>query len=208
MKMIKHILDHQLIAIIRGAALADILQIAHALYEGGIKTIEVTLNSPDALAAINKLSGEMKGRMEVGAGTVLDAADAKKAIDAGAGFIISPITDPATIRFTTDAGIVSIPGAYTPTEIYNAYTAGGDIIKVFPASAGPSYIKEIRAPLPHIPLMPTGGVNLENIQAFKQAGSVAFGLGKALVDTTQKVTDEYLQQLIKKSGDFVRAVQQ
>ena len=206
MKMIKHILDHQLIAIIRGAALGDVLQIANALYEGGIRTIEVTLNSPDAFKAISRLADEMKGRMEVGAGTVLDAAAAKQAIDAGAGFIISPITDPAIIRFTTEAGVVSIPGAYTPTEIYNAYTAGGDIIKVFPASAGPSYIKEVRAPLPHIPLMPTGGVNLENIQAYKQAGSVAFGLGKALVDTSQKVTSEFLQQLIKKASDFVHAI--
>jgi 2-dehydro-3-deoxyphosphogluconate aldolase/(4S)-4-hydroxy-2-oxoglutarate aldolase len=176
------------------------------LYDGGIRSIEITLNSPGAFEAIQLLSTEMEGRMAVGAGTVLNADAAKKAIDAGAQFIISPIFNASTIQQTKQHGVVSIPGAYTATEIYNAHVTGGDIIKVFPASAGPSYIKEILAPLPQIPLMPTGGVNLDNIQAFKQAGSVAFGLGKALVDTSQKCTDEYLQQLIKKAQDFVRAV--
>ena len=206
MKTLTHILDHQLISIIRGAALTDIVSIANALYDGGIRSIEITLNSPNALQAIQLLTTEMKGRMEVGAGTVLNVDEAQKAIDAGAQFVISPIVNAETIQAAKQRGIVSIPGAYTATEIYNAHIAGGDIIKVFPASAGPSYIKEILAPLPHIPLMPTGGVNLDNIQAFKQAGSVAFGLGKALVDTSQKITDEYLQQLIKKAHDFVRAV--
>lgn len=204
--MLIHILDHQLIAIIRGAALADIVSIANALYDGGIRSIEITLNSPSAFEAIQLLTTKMEGRMEVGAGTVLNVDAAQKAIDSGAQFIISPIFNPATIQLTKQHGVVSIPGAYTATEIYNAHVAGGDIIKVFPASAGPSYIKEILAPLPQIQLMPTGGVNLDNIQAFKQAGSVAFGLGKALVDTSQKITDEYLQQVIKKAQDFVRAV--
>ena len=144
--------------------------------------------------------------MLIGAGTVLNKKDAKKAISAGARFLISPIVDLAIIEFTKKHGIVSIPGAYSPTEIAHAYSCGGDLIKVFPASGNVNYIKEIRAPLPHIPLMPTGGINLENIQEFQKAGAVAFGIGTALVDTKQKITNEYLGQLTERAKKFAQAV--
>jgi 2-dehydro-3-deoxyphosphogluconate aldolase/(4S)-4-hydroxy-2-oxoglutarate aldolase len=206
MTTVAHLLEHQLIVIIRGAALANIYNIANALFEGGIRTLEITMNSPNALEAISIVSQRMGDKMAVGAGTVLDASTTKMAVDAGAKFIISPITSFETIQVAKQLGVVSIPGAYTPTEIYNAWRAGGDIIKVFPASAGPTFVREVLAPLSHLPLMPTGGVSLQNIAEFKKAGAVAFGLGKALVDTSQEVTDEYLQQLITKAESFVRAV--
>jgi 2-dehydro-3-deoxyphosphogluconate aldolase/(4S)-4-hydroxy-2-oxoglutarate aldolase len=137
---------------------------------------------------------------------VLDADAARSAIAAGAQFIISPTLDEETIRYTKEAGIVSIPGALTPTEILKAYRLGADIVKVFPASAGPAYIRDIRGPLPHIPLMPTGGIQPDNIKAYQQAGGVAFGIGTALVNSKLPVTDAYLLQITATAASFVRAV--
>lgn len=205
MTILSKILEYKVVSIIRGAEPADVLPIAHALYDGGIRCLEITLNSPNALQAIESVASAMGSLLSVGAGTVLDAASAKDAIAAGAQFIISPITDVATIHTTKELGAVSIPGAYTPSEIFTAFSAGGDIIKVFPASAGPGFIKEILAPLPHIPLMPTGGVNLQNIGEFRRAGAVAFGIGKSLVDTAQKIDAEYLRQITARAKQFMQA---
>ena len=206
MTTLSSLLETKIIAIIRGANPGDVLKIAKALYEGGVKALEITLNSPKALSVIEQVADEIGNQVLVGAGTVLDAEAAKAAITAGAKFIISPTVDVNTIKMTRRYGIVSIPGAYTPTEILKAYSNGGDIIKVFPASAGPQYIKDIRGPLAHIPLMPTGGVTLENIKEFQKAGGVAFGIASALVDSKKEITDEYLQQLTDKAFKFIQAV--
>lgn len=206
MNPLAHILEHQIVAIVRGADPRSLLRIAQALQAGGIRMMEVTLNSPGALASIEEISGAMAGKMLVGAGTVLDPESARAALLAGARFIISPTLNKKTIRMTKRYGAVSIPGAYTATEILKAYEYGGDIIKVFPASAGGAgYFKDIAGPLPFIPLMPTGGVSLDNIQGFKEAGAKAFGLGSALVDTKQAVTDKYLAQLTARARQFVAA---
>jgi 2-dehydro-3-deoxyphosphogluconate aldolase/(4S)-4-hydroxy-2-oxoglutarate aldolase len=206
MTPLSQILKHKIVAIIRGADPGDVLKIAQALYEGGVKLVEVTFNSPNALAVVNDLSNKMGTKLLIGMGTVLDAATAKDAIGAGAKFIISPSFNSETIQTTKDLGAVSIPGAYTPTEIVNAFNSGGDIIKVFPASSNFNYIKEIRAPLSHIPLMPTGVITYENIKEFQLAGAVAFGIGTALVNMKEKVTDEYLKRVTKKAEQFVRAI--
>lgn len=203
---LQQILDHKIVAIIRGVAPADVPRVAEALYTGGIRLLEVTLNSPGALTAIETLSGQMEGRMLIGAGTVLAASDANNAIAAGARFIISPTWDSAVIRTARDAGVVSIPGAYTPTEVLQAYKAGGEIIKVFPAQSA-AYIKDLRGPLPHIPLMPTGGVNQENIGAFKNAGAVALGIGSSLVDAKYTVDANYLLRLTENAVRLVAALQ-
>jgi len=205
MSMLTHILSHKIVAIIRGAEPGDVEAIANALYEGGVKCLEVTLNSPNALQVIENISNSMEGRILVGAGTVLNAQSACDAISAGAKFIISPITDMETIQKTKELGAVSIPGASTPTEIFSAYSGGGDIIKVFPGTSGPGFIKEILAPLPFIPLMPTGGISLENLQEFKKAGAVAFGIGKALVDTKQKINEAALQKIVVNAQAFMQA---
>lgn len=206
MTTLSRILEHKIVAIIRGAYPDDVLKIATALHAGGIKVVEVTLNSDKALEVIRQLSEAMNDKMLIGAGTVLDAKMTKEAINAGAKFIISPCVNKDVIKITKKLGAVSIPGAFTPTEIVNAFNRGGDIIKVFPASANVNYIKEIRAPLPHIPLMPTGGITLENIGEFLNAGAVAFGIATALVNTKEKVTDEYLKQLSVLASQFVRTV--
>jgi len=194
------------VSIIRGADPNDVLKIAEALHEGGIKILEVAFNSPNALPVIKELSLKMENKLLIGMGTVLDTATAKQAIEAGAKFIISPSYNDGIIQTTKQLGAVSIPGAYTPTEIVNAFNAGGDIIKVFPASSNVNYIKEIRAPLPHIPLMPTGGVTLGNIKEFQKAGAAAFGIGSSLVNTKEKVTSEYLNKLVITAREFISLV--
>jgi 2-dehydro-3-deoxyphosphogluconate aldolase / (4S)-4-hydroxy-2-oxoglutarate aldolase len=200
------ILGSKIVAIIRGADPKDVHAIVQALYDGGVRNVEVTLNSPNALEVIKEMTATMGDRMLIGAGTVLDAASALNAISAGAKFIISPTLDEVTIYETKKAGVVSIPGALTPTEILKAHQCGADIVKVFPASAGPAYIKDLRGPLPHIPLMPTGGVRLDNIKEYQHAGGVAFGIGTALVNARQTITVETLQQIAETARKFMLAV--
>lgn len=204
--VLSQILATKIVAIIRGAEPGSVLSIVKALFDGGVRNVEITLNSHDALATIREVSNEMSDRMLIGAGTVLDAGDARSAIEAGAKFIISPTVDEETIRFTKESGIVSIPGALTPTEILKAFRLGADLVKVFPASMGPGYIKDIRGPLPHIPLMPTGGVGLDNIAEYQKAGGVAFGIGTALVNSRRPLTDEYLLNIRNTARKFMLAV--
>ena len=198
--------EHKIIAIIRGVKPGDILNIVHALYEGGICVLEITLNSQGALKSIQDIESKWGDIITVGAGTVMDCDSAKAAIGVGAKFIISPIVDAETIRVTKRNGIVSIPGAFTPSEIVQAYAHGGDIIKVFPAPSL-SYFKNLFGPFQHIPLMPTGGIDLENIGEFKKAGAVAFGIGSALVDAKQEITDEYLNNIKIRAEQFIKAIQ-
>ena len=205
-EVLSQLLRTKIVAILRGADPGNVLAIVRALYEGEVTNVEVTMNSPNALKVIEEIKAAMGDRMLIGAGTVLDADAARSAIAAGAQFIISPTLDEETIRHTKEAGIVSIPGALTPTEILKAYRLGADIVKVFPASAGPAYIRDIRGPLPHIPLMPTGGIQPDNIKAYQQAGGVAFGIGTALVNSKLPVTDAYLRQITATAASFVRAV--
>ncbi len=165
------------------------------------------MNSPKALESIALISNEMKGKVVVGAGTVLDAESARLAILSGATFILSPTVDKETIRMSKKYGAVSIPGAMTPTEILEAYEYGGDIIKVFPTtSLGPEYIKDLQGPLPHIPLLPTGGVSIDNVTDFIKAGAVGVGLGSALVNTKVETNKAYFEELEQKAQAFYNKV--
>ena len=205
MSVLSQILRNKIVAIIRGAGTADVLDIAEALLQGDVTILEITLNSTGALRVIEELNKKMGNRMLIGAGTVLSAEAAKTSIESGAQFIISPNMNIEVIEITKRNGAVSIPGAYTPTEIVNAYANGGEIIKVFPASNA-AYIKALRGPLSHIPLMPTGGISVENIKEFQNAGAVAFGIGTALVDTRHKITGEYLKWITENARKFIQAV--
>jgi 2-dehydro-3-deoxyphosphogluconate aldolase/(4S)-4-hydroxy-2-oxoglutarate aldolase len=206
MSVVDAIFKHKIVAIIRGADPTDALKIIETLGEGGILLAEVTMNSAAALKVIEQASKKFENKIIIGAGTVLEGATAKDAISAGAKFIISPSFSQDVIDTTIKYGAISIPGAFTPTEIVSAYAAGGQIIKIFPASVGVQYIKDLRGPLPHIPLMPTGGVNLENIAAYLKAGAVAVGIGSALVDTKEKMSTAYLEALKIKAGKYVQAI--
>ena len=206
MTALEQILEHKVIAILRGCNPANIFDITQALYDGGIRLLEITLNSPGALDAIQQVSEKFGDRLLIGAGTVLAPDEAKAAITAGARFILSPSLDPEVIRQTLDLGAVSVPGAFTATEILTAHRHGAHIVKVFPASVGPSYFRDLRGPLPHIRLMPTGGVNLDNIRDFHKAGAVAFGIGSALVSSTQSIAPADLQQLAARAAGYVAAL--
>jgi 2-dehydro-3-deoxyphosphogluconate aldolase/(4S)-4-hydroxy-2-oxoglutarate aldolase len=205
MSTLSQILEHKIIAIIRGAEPSDVLKIAEALYAGGIRILEITMNSAEPLEVIREVAARLGDKMTIGAGTVLDSETVRDAVDAGARFVLSPVTDPDVIQTAKSLGIVSIPGAYTATEIFTAFRQGADIIKVFPANS-PAYLKDLAGPLPQIPLLPTGGITLDNIADFHQAGAVGFGIGSALVDTKKKITEQYLSQLTTKAAAFVKAI--
>jgi 2-dehydro-3-deoxyphosphogluconate aldolase/(4S)-4-hydroxy-2-oxoglutarate aldolase len=205
MSTLSYILEHKLVAIMRGMPAKDAVNIANALLRGGINILEITLNSPNALQVIEELSQRFKDTMLIGAGTVLTPEEANDAMNAGAQFIISPALMEDVVAATKDAGKVSIPGAYTPTEIVHAHRSGADIIKVFPAPNA-AYIKNILAPLNTLKLMPTGGVNVDNIKDYEAAGAVAFGIGNALVNSKEEINELYLQNLEDKARRLAGAV--
>ncbi len=168
---------------------ADVaVRVADILIDAGLLAIEVTMTVPNAIDAIAALTRSARrsgngARAVIGAGTVTNAADAQRAIDAGAEFIVSPGLVPEVIHAAKAAGVAVLPGALTPTEILAAARAGGDLIKVFPAQAvgGAAYIRALRGPFPDIPLVPTGGVDLDNVGDFMRAGATAVGVGSELV---------------------------
>lgn len=197
-KVIQQILEKKIIAIVRGADQTQALAIAKALYEGGITMVEVTFNQKDPSThistanAIRAIKGEMGGRMLVGAGTVTSVELAEMAAEAGAQYIISPDTDPEVIRRTRDLGLVSIPGAYTPTEAKQAHNAGADFVKLFPCVGdAPAYLKAICAPFNHIRFLAVGGVSADNAADFLKTGAVGVGVGSCLANKKWADAGEY-----------------
>jgi 2-dehydro-3-deoxyphosphogluconate aldolase/(4S)-4-hydroxy-2-oxoglutarate aldolase len=176
------ILAGRVIAIGRGLAPDRTVRIGEGLAAGGVGAFEITLNSPDALAAIARLASRFgPDELLVGAGTVMTVDAARAAIDAGARFIVMPHTDPAVIEAALERGVPAFPGAFTPTEALLAWRAGASAVKLFPASGvGPAFVREMRGPLPEIPLIPTGGVTIDTGPAFIAAGAVAVGIGSWL----------------------------
>jgi 2-dehydro-3-deoxyphosphogluconate aldolase / (4S)-4-hydroxy-2-oxoglutarate aldolase len=191
--------NSKLVAVIRKPKPSQIFQIAEALIEGGVEVLEVTVDTPGSFEMITHLKEKFGTKAIVGAGTVLDAETAKRAIEAGSDFIFSPILDEETIYLTNRYGKISIPGAMTPTEIVRAYQAGADLLKVFPASSlGPKYFKELSGPLGYIPMMPTGGVSLDNVAEFIQSGAAAVGVGSALLN--KQVIEEGRFDILKETA--------
>lgn len=197
-----------LVAVIRRPQQLHIHSIAEALVEGGVGALEITLDTPGAVHMIQDLKSTFRDRVLVGAGTVLDAISAKTAIDAGADFIFSPNFDVETIQITNQYGRISIPGVMTPTEIVQAYATGADVLKVFPAGTlGAEYLKDLQGPLGHIPMMPTGGVTLDNVATFIKNGAIAVGAGGSLVDK-QAIKEEQFAVLTTIAKQFVKKIQQ
>lgn len=171
----------RVVAILRGTTAAQVVKASLALVEGGITCVEVTLNTAGALDAITELGTALPSDVAVGAGTVLDAAMASEAMDAGASFLVSPSVTVDVIEAGLARGIPSYPGAYTPTEILTAWRAGAAAVKLFPAvTGGPTHLSTIRGPLRDIPLVPTGGISVETAADYLRAGAVAVGLGGPL----------------------------
>ncbi len=173
-----------IVPVVRAPSAEEALRLVDAIRAGGIDIVEVTMTVPGATQVIEKLVRRYGPEVVVGAGTVLDSETALRCIRAGASFIVSPALDEATIECCRSQGIPIMPGALTPTEVVRAWRAGADAVKVFPCSAvgGPSYIRALKAPLPQIDLMPTGGVSLKTIEDFIRAGASALGAGADLVD--------------------------
>ena len=184
--MLKHaifqgILERRMVAIVRAGTADAALQMAEACIAGGITALEVAFTTPGTLDVIKTLRQRHGADVMLGAGTVLDPETARQAILAGAQFIISPSVNVDTIRMCQRYQVLAMPGVMTPTEIVTALEAGADIIKIFPAEVfGPAYIKALRAPLPQAPLMPTGGVSVDNLAAWFDNGALAVGIGSSL----------------------------
>src|SRR5580704_9814390 len=175
-----------IVPVVRAASPKRALQAAEAVCAGGIPIVEVTMTVPGAIEVIAQLSKSMGSEVLIGAGTVLDAATAQRCIDAGAEFIVSPGFDLETVKFAHHAGKLMMAGALTPTEVIAAWKAGSDFVKVFPCGTvgGAKYIKALKAPLPQIPMIPTGGVNLNTAADFILAGAAALGIGGELVSAS------------------------
>ena len=177
------LLESGVIAVVRAPEAARLRAVAHALAAGGVGAVEITLTTPGAIAMIADLARDDElGGCVVGAGTVLDEAAVRAVIDAGARFVVSPTLDQAVIRACRERAVPCMPGAFTPTEILEASRAGASLVKLFPAaSLGPSFIRDVLAPLPFLRLVPSGGVTLENAAEWIRAGAAAVSVGGALL---------------------------
>lgn len=193
-----------IIAIVRGNFPSDLLRgIGESLSAGGVRAIEVTLNSQAALEGIAMLREVLRDDILVGAGTVRTADDVSAALAAGAGFLVSPNLDPESVARSREAGVVHLPGVFTATEAQAASAAGCRLVKLFPADAlGPAYLRALRAPLDDVGFVPTGGIGVENVAEYVQAGAVAFGVGSALV----RGNDTDMAALTKRARELVSAL--
>ncbi|HEX4644941.1 MAG TPA: bifunctional 4-hydroxy-2-oxoglutarate aldolase/2-dehydro-3-deoxy-phosphogluconate aldolase [Verrucomicrobiae bacterium] len=204
-EIISRLLDPGIIAIVRIKAPEHVPPLIEALLAGGIVAVEITMTTPGALAAIREASQKFGARAVIGVGTVLEARTCRQAIEAGAEFIVTPITRPEIAAVAREFERPVMLGAYTPTEAQLAHEAGADFIKIFPADGlGPNYIKALRAPLPHLRLVPTGGVDLPNVADFLKAGCAALGIGSSLI-TAPILRDENWPELTRLARQFVEA---
>jgi len=205
--IVRDIEDAGVIAVIRLASGAQLRAVTEALIEGGVRALEVTMTVPRAVSLIEELVSLLPSDVLVGAGTVLDPETASDVIRAGAKFVVSPVFRRGLIERCHRFEIPVMPGCFTPTEILDAWEAGADLVKVFPATAlGPGYVKDVRGPLPQVRLVPTGGVTKENAGDWIRAGAVAIGVGTALVDRAA-VDEQRFDAITANARHFVNAVQ-
>lgn len=203
---LNRVLDSAIVAIIRAPSGELLVDVAKTLYEAGIDVIEVTFTVPGVLDIISQVHRELGDRILLGAGTVLDPESARAAFLAGAQFLVTPCVNTDVIRMANRYDKLVMSGAFTPTEVLTAWEAGADIVKVFPADiGGPSYLKSLHGPLPQIKLLPTGGVNLETLPDFLNAGACAVGLGSSLVEK-QAVIDGDLGRIRELASQYVALV--
>ncbi|MFQ5648407.1 MAG: bifunctional 4-hydroxy-2-oxoglutarate aldolase/2-dehydro-3-deoxy-phosphogluconate aldolase [bacterium] len=181
--MVQTLIEGGAIAVIRMSDSSKLRKVAQAIHKGGISAIEITMTTPNALMVIEEIARSMGDTIQVGVGSVLDAETARRAIEAGAQYVVSPVFKPEIIKTAHSYDIPAMPGAFTPTEILAAHESGADIVKVFPADVvGMAFFKAVKAPMPHLKLMPTGGVSLTNAGEWIKAGACAVGVGSALLD--------------------------
>lgn len=192
--VVQHVVDSGAVAVIRMDDAQQLMRAIEALRVGGITTIEITMTTPNALDAIAEAAHAFADddAVHIGVGSVLDGPTAQQAIRAGAQFVVSPILKADIIETSHRYDVPAMPGAFTPTEIARAHELGADIVKVFPASiVGPAFFKAVSGPMPHVKLMPTGGVTLANAGTWIEAGACAVGVGSALLDTDAIADEQY-----------------
>lgn len=206
-KILEAIEKNKIIVIVRGVAKDKLIPLAEAMYNGGIRLLELTFSAngkvsdEETAENIKMLTNHFEGRMLIGAGTVLTEKQVALVKEAGGKYIISPDTNPAVIKKTVELGLVSMPGALTPTEVQAAHLAGADFVKLFPVSSlGPSYVKAIKAPLSHIKLLAVGGIDETNMIDYLKAGVSGFGVGSNITDKRLIDSDEFgkITELAKK----------
>jgi 2-dehydro-3-deoxyphosphogluconate aldolase/(4S)-4-hydroxy-2-oxoglutarate aldolase len=181
--MMQRVLDCGVVAVVRANDGSQLVEVCRALADGGIDVAEITFTVPDAIDVLKAVKRELGNRILLGAGTILDPETARAAILAGAEYLVSPTLNLEVIAMARRYGKLSMPGAFTPTEILTAYEAGADIVKIFPAEiVGPAYFKAIRGPLPQVRMMPTGGVDTTTAEKFLDAGACCLGMGSMLID--------------------------
>jgi 2-dehydro-3-deoxyphosphogluconate aldolase/(4S)-4-hydroxy-2-oxoglutarate aldolase len=209
----RRILEVGIVPVVRAPSTELALMGSRAVAAGGIPIVEVTLTVPGALEAIAELTRTMGSELLIGAGTVLDADDARACLAAGARFLVSPGFDRETVSVAKEAGVLMVAGALTATEVIAAWKAGSDFVKIFPCGnvGGPGYIKALKAALPHIPLIPTGGVNLTTAPQFLAAGAAALGIGGELIQAsalergTPQVITDLARQFVAAIGERLAA---
>jgi 2-dehydro-3-deoxyphosphogluconate aldolase / (4S)-4-hydroxy-2-oxoglutarate aldolase len=206
-EVFNRMLSQGLIPVIRAPSAQEAIDIADAVKEGGVSFIEITMTVPGAIEVVKELAQKYRDEIIIGAGTILDPETGRVALLAGAQFIVTPTLNLDLIQLAHRYSVVIVPGAATPTEILTAWDAGADMVKVFPAAqlGGPDYIKALRAPLPQILLVPTGGVNLQNAGAFIKAGATALGVGGELVDK-KAVKERKFQVITENTQAFLKEV--
>ena len=207
MTVVEQIRAIGIIPVVRAQSAGEALAAVDAICAGGIPVLEITMTVPGAVQIINELAKRLGDDALIGAGTVLDAATARQCVDAGARFIVSPSLDVPTIEACQTLRVPVFPGAMTPTEVVTAWKAGADAVKVFPANAvgGAAYLKSLKAPLPQIELVPTGGVSLKNIAEYIAAGALAVGVGADLVNLIA-VRSGDTASITAKAREYVAAV--
>jgi 2-dehydro-3-deoxyphosphogluconate aldolase / (4S)-4-hydroxy-2-oxoglutarate aldolase len=203
---LKKVADAGVVAVIRCNSKDQLVGITEALLAGGVPAIEVTMSTPKAIAGIEMLADRFGDTAVVGVGTIIDAATASDAIHAGAQFVVSPVFDEQIVATVKRYGKVMVPGAFTPTEILRAWTAGADVVKVFPSTGlGPQYFKDLLAPLPQLRLTPTGGVDIKNAGEWIKAGAVFVGAGSSLVSKEALAKNDWAS-ITANAKAFVEAI--
>ncbi len=205
-KRVQRLLDATLIAVVRAPRRDMVVPLAEALVAGGWVAIEITTSTPDAVNAIRDARAALGGRAMIGVGTVLQNITCRAALDAGAEFVVSPVLRESMVPLCHAAGVPVMLGAYTPTECQLAYEAGADFVKLFPADGlGPGYIRALRAPLPHLRLVPTGGIDRSNAADFLNAGCAALGIGSSLLSSDILKSADWAE-LTRRATEFMETV--
>ena len=212
--VIQKINDNHLVVIVRGVERELLIPLAEAMYEGGVRLLEITysangsVSDEDTAKNIQMLCEHFQDRMLIGAGTVLTEEQVALTAQAGGRFIISPNVNKQVIQKTKELNMISMPGAYTPSEIAEAHQYGADFVKLFPVtSLGASYVKAVRAPLSHIPLLAVGGVDLTNLEEYAKAGVVGFGIGGNIIDKKLLEAEDY-PAITKLAEEYVSKVRE